>query len=91
MEFAHRLWRRYHRIEKYFRFDKVSKLDTKKTPRGGGTVLDNFTTSRYTKHRKGAAGKRLAPTLDYEVTAGCGTGRLLLFIDRNKEADNAND
>jgi len=41
----------------------VSNLDTesKTAPASGGAVLDKLISGGYTKHRKGAAGKRLAP------------------------------
>jgi len=56
--------------------------------------LDNSAQPGYTKHRKGAAGRRLAPDYLKEVTAQLGNwGRLLLFavIDLNEQAANADD
>lgn len=43
----------------------MSNLDTNKTAPGGGAVLDKSISGGYTEHRKGAAGGRLAPGLDY--------------------------
>ena len=56
--------------------------------------LDKSTGRGYNKHRKGVAGRRLAPhsyITCKEVTAKLGLGRLLLFMGRNEEADNADD
>lgn len=53
--------------------------------------LDKSISGGYTENRKGAAGRRLAPSLSYRSNRRLGAGRLLLFIGRNKEADNADD
>ena len=55
-------------------------------------AVDNRLHLDYTKHRsEGATGKRLAPYLITEVTAGREAGRLLLFIGLDEQGNNGND
>ena len=54
--------------------------------------IDISAALNYIEHRKkGATGKRLAPYLITEVTAGREAGRLLLFIGLNEQGNNGND
>ncbi len=55
-------------------------------------AVDNRLRLEYTEHRsEGATGKRLAPYLITEVTAGWEAGRLLLFIGLDEQGNNGND
>ena len=54
--------------------------------------VDKGNLSGYTEDRnEGATGKRLAPYLITEVTAGREAGRLLLFIGLHEQGNNGND
>ena len=55
-------------------------------------AVDNRLRLDYTEHRsEGATGKRLAPYLITEVTAGWEAGRLLLFIGLDEQGNNGNE
>ena len=82
----------------------LSKVDFKKKHKKTGGIsgsrllgeavpaVDNRLCLDYTEHRsEGATGKRLAPYLITEVTAGREAGRLLLFIGLDEQGNNGND
>ncbi len=82
----------------------LTKVDFKKKHKKNGGIsgsrllgeavpaVDNRLCLDYTEHRsEGATGKRLAPYLITEVTAGREAGRLLLFIGLDEQGNNGND
>ena len=82
----------------------LTKVDFKKKHKKNGGIsgsrwsgeavpaVDNRLRLDYTEHRsEGATGKRLAPYLITEVTAGWEAGRLLLFIGLDEQGNNGND
>lgn len=74
---------------KLLTFGKVSVILLLSAHRGFRVDFRNK--SYYNERRKGAAGIRSAPKINYEVTACLEAGRLLLFLGLNDQADNADE